>query len=212
MNNVRHSDSDSFEVTVKSKEGWAKTMSAAQKEGIRMAEQMKKDGRPFIVKILAPREVQGLDTIPLGSVIIQLDWKIAKRQAMIESARDLITNAYTLGSLDPGLPTVLSSIIQGKGLYEHSIGEFFQLYGQFEGKYQLTKHEQTKAKMEALLNGDEKYLKPYYTNGKWEPYPLPVAVRHIFAHSGNNPNRLDQNGEDLRTSIELLRSWLDPKK
>ena len=44
---------------------------------------------------------------------------------MVESARDLITNAYIVDSLDPVFPTVLKSIIEGKGLYAHSMGSFF---------------------------------------------------------------------------------------
>ena len=99
-----------------------------------------------------------------------------------------------------------------EALYKYSIGEFFQLYGQFERKYQLTKHDKTKAKMEALLNGNQKYLKPFYTNRGLKLYPLPLAVRHILAHSGNNPNTLDQEGEELRRSIELLQSWVSRKK
>ena len=52
---------------------------------------------------------------------------------MVESAKDMITNAYILDSLDSTFPAVLKSIIEGTGLYEYSIGEFFQLYGKFEG-------------------------------------------------------------------------------
>ena len=212
MGNVRNSESGSLDVTVKTKQSWTETVSAAQEEGLRMAKQIRNEGRQFVVEPLGPREMEEQDTIPLSGVVLQLDWKIAKRLAMVESAKDLITNAYILDSLDPGLPTVLRSIIEGKGLYEHNIGEFFQLYGQFEGKYQLTKHDKTKAKMEALLNGNQKYLKPFYTNREWKLYPLPLAVRHILAHSGNNPNTLDQEGQELRTSIELLQSWVSRKK
>jgi hypothetical protein len=177
-----------------------------------MAKQLRKEGRKFVVKPLGPREMEEQDMIPLSGVILPLDWKIAKRLEMVEIARDLITTAYIIDSLDPGLPTVLSSIIKGKGLYEHSIGEFFQLYGQFEGKYQLTSEKQTRAKMEALLNGDRKYLKRCLSNKRWELQPLPFAVRHILAHLGRNPNTLDPNGEELRKSIELLRSWVRPKE
>ena len=124
----------------------------------------------------------------------------------------MITKAYMLDSLDPAFPTVLRSIIEGKGLYEYSIGEFFQLYGRFEGKYQLAKGNDTRDKMEALVNGDKRYLKSYQEHGKSFQYPLPYAVRNILAHAGRNPNTLDPAGKDLRTSIELLRSWVAPAK
>ena len=112
----------------------------------------------------------------------------------------------------PAFPTALRSIIEGKGLYEYSIGEFFQLYVNFEGKYQLTKGNDTRNKMEALVNGDKKYLKPYQIHGKSLLSPLPYAVRNILAHAGHNPNTLDPEGKELRTSIELLRSWVAPEK
>ena len=189
-------------------------MSAVKVNGLRMAkhmrEQMREQNKRFVVEILAPKEMKGGDTIPVSAVVIHLDWKIATRLEMIESARDMITNAYILDSLDPAFPTVLGSIIEGKGLYEHSFGEFFQLYGKFEGKYHLTKGTDTKDKMEALVNGDERYLKPYKERGKSLLYPLPYAVRNILAHTRQNPNRLDREGKELRTSIELLRSWVTP--
>ena len=54
------------------------------------------------------------------------------------------------------------------------------------------------------MKGEKKYLKPYQDHGNTLLYPLPYAVRNILAHSGYNPNKLDQNGHELRTSIELL--------
>ena len=185
-------------------------MSAVKENGIRMAKHMREQDKRFVVEILAPQEVKGGDTVPLSAVVIHLDWKIATRLKMVESARDLITNAYIVDSLDPVFPTVLKSIIEGKGLYAHSIGEFFQLYGKFEGKYQLTNGTDTKDKMESLVNGDARYLKPYKVYGKSLPYPLPYAVRNILAHTGQNPNTLDGEGKELRTSVELLRSWVTP--
>ena len=42
--------------------------------------------------------------------------------------------------------------------------------------------------------------------------PMPYAVRNIPSHVDNNPNSLDREGNDLKTSIELLKSWVAPKK
>ena len=206
------SQSDEFSVTVKPKHEWDRKMTAIKEDGNRMAKLMREHDDRFIVKILAPKEVQGADTVPLSGVVIELDWRIAMRLEMIESARDMITQAYILGCLDRAFPTVLRSIIEGRGLYEHSIGEFFQLYGQFEGKYQLARGIETRDKMETLVNGDAKYLKPYQERGESHLYPLPYAVRNILAHTGHNPNTLDPEGKELGTSIELLRSWVGPEK
>ena len=129
---------------------------------------------------------------------------------MIELARDLITKSYFLGTLDQSFPTVLGSVIEGKGLYKHGIGEFFLLYGKFEQKYGLSNGKKTRAKMVDLVNGDRRNLKPYKERGKERLDPLPYAVRNILSHVGNNPNSLDREGSDLKTSIELLKSWVDP--
>ena len=82
---------------------------------------MRKQDQRFIAKILALKEVQGGDTIPLRAVVIKPDWKIAAKLEMVESGTDIITRAYIVGALDPAFPTVLASIIEGKGLYEHNI-------------------------------------------------------------------------------------------
>ena len=213
MDKVGSSKSASQEVTIKSDQGWAQVVSEAQAEGLRMVKQLKEQGDTYDMVILAPKEIKGGDTIPLSGTFIPLDWKIAKRREMVKNAVDFISNAYIVDSLVPGLPTVLSSVIGGKGLYEHSIGEFFQLYGQFEGKYQLETGTKTKAKMETLVNGDRKYFKPVEVLGKRgkvkvERQPLPYAVRNILAHLGTTRNTLDVNGEELKTSIELLRLWV----
>ena len=160
------------------------------------------------MEILGTTEVQGGDSVPLRGVTIKLDWKMATRLEMVESAREIITKAYVIDSLDPALPHVLGSVIEGKGLYEHSIGEFFELYGRFAGKYQLKRASDTRDKMAALVKGETRYLKQYREHGKWSSVPMPYAVRNILAHAGTNPNQIDQKGEEIRTSITLLRSWV----
>ena len=58
------------------------------------------------------------------------------------------------------------------------------------------------------MNGDKRFQKLYKEHGKWNYHPLPYAVRNILAHSGKNTNTLDEHGEELRSSIRLLRSWV----
>ena len=191
-------------------DSWDQKMKPVKEAGNRLAKKLREQGHPFKVEILAPREVRGGDSVPLSAIIMELDWKIATKREMVESARDLITNAYTLDSLDPALPTILRAVIEGRGLYEYGIGEFFLLYGKFEQKHQTT-GQQTRTKMETLVNGDTKYLKSYKEYGKERLDPLPYAVRNILAHTGTNPNVLDQEGKELRTSIDLLKSWVNPE-
>lgn len=208
MDNQSNSESDQIPVTIRPQHDWDEMMASVKEEGHRLAEDMREQNHRFMTKILTPMEVHSGDMLPVSGTILPLDWKIAKRLAMVESARDIITKAYILGSLDPGLPTMLAAVIEGKSLYKHSIGEFFQLYGKFEGQYRLTNQKKAKAKMKELVGGDRRYLKHYRERSKLHLYPLPFAVRNILAHSANNPNTLDAEGKELRTSIELLRSWV----
>ena len=212
MANVGYSTSDSVQVTVKPVHEWAKKMAAVKSEGNDAAKRMRAEGHRFVVRALAPREVESEDVVPLSGVILYPDWKIATRLKMVEPARELITQAYTIGSLDPALPTVLKAVIEGKGLYEYSIGEFFELFGEFLGRYGLANQEEIRAKMTTLVDGKPRYLKTYMVRGKPELHPLPFAVRNILAHPESKANTFDPEGKDLSTSIELLRSWVALEK
>ena len=158
---------------------------------------------------LAPRLALIGDTVHLMEVGLDLDWKLSTRLKMIELARDFITESYFLDELNPAVSTVIGTIIKGEDLYEHSIGEFFLLYGRFEEKHQFSIGSETKAKMMELVNGDNRYLKLYEErNGEEHKHPLPYAVRNILAHKGTNKNTLER--DDIGTSIELLKSWVAP--
>lgn len=160
------------------------------------------------VSILAPREVDGGDTVPMMAVTFRRDRKATVRKEMVEIARDLITKSCQIGELDSATVTILGSIIGGNGLFEHNIGEFFLLYGKFEEKHQ-TQGTETKKKMNCLLNKDKRYYKKYKDRGTLTEQPLPYAVRNILAHKGHNKNKLDKDGVELKTSIELLRKWTE---
>ena len=201
------SESGTVSFTVKPKHAWDEKMSAVRETGARVAREIQEQGRAFDVQILAPREMCGDHAVPLSAVTLELDWKIAVRLEMVERARDIIASAYMLDSLDPALPTVLAAVIEGRGLFEHNIGEFFLLYGKFEQKHGIAGKE-TGARMTKLVKGDPQWLKPYIERGKTIMQPLPYAVRNILSHAGTNPNSLDQNGNDLKRSIDLLRSWV----
>ena len=210
MSDYEPSETDEFQTTVRPKHEWAKQMLAIKKDGEKLAYSLHKQGHNFIVRILSSKQVKSGDTIPMSGVTIQLDWKVSTKLEMVKLSNDLIYKAYILDFLDPAFPTILTSVIEGKSLYEHSIGEFFQMYGKFEGKFQLTKGQDTEQKMMELVNGEENYLKNYREHGQWKLVPLPYAIRNILAHTGQNPNKLDQDGEELKMSIQLLKSWTSP--
>ncbi len=201
------SESADFEFKVLDKQSWRRKIAEAAAKGDRKSKELRDAGHKFKVEILAPNEMSDQESVQLAAVTLPLNWRLATRLEMVEDARNVITKALLLESLDPGLPLILSAIIGGRGLYEHGIGEFFLLYGRFEEKYGTTR-ARTRKKMEEMLNGDPEHMKVYKgKGGREEHHPLPYAVRNILAHGGTNPNRLDQEGNELRQAIGLLKEW-----
>ena len=199
------------------KDSWDKKMADIRKEGQKAAEEHAKEGHSFDVAILGPREVLGRSDRPvqLGSVILPLDWRLAKRREMVDVARNFIDAAYVLDErYDPSLPSVLAATIEGRNLFEYGIGKFFLLYGRFEQKYKAYSGNKAKKKMMTLVASKQEYMKLYkdrnLPNGQ-DFVPLPYAVRNILAHSGN-PNTLDREGKELQQAIVLLEEWVEPKK
>ena len=192
---------------------WDQKLAATKKSGERLASELLEENRRMDVQIIAPRELPGADpkatpeenSTRLAAACLDIDWKTETRREMAELARDFLAKAFVVGALDPSLPPVLAAMVEGRGLFEHGIGEFFLLYGRFEERHGTSKRA-TKLKMDPLVNGDPALMKPYWSGGKWSDHPLPYAVRNILAHAGTNPNKLDER--ELRRSIELLRRWL----
>ena len=205
MKQKTYTETANFGFVLMPSDSWRKKLLEIRRQGLAKSADLRNEGRAFCVEILGSREVPRKD-VPLSAALLDLDWRLAAELEMVESARDLITNACALDYLDGALPTVLKAIIEGRGLYEHSIGEFFLLYGKFEQKHN-TQGWSTKKKMEELVGGDNQYMKSYIYHGNTQIAPLPYVVRNILAHKGSNPNTLDQNGDDLRISVELLREW-----
>lgn len=200
--------SSTISLHVMPEDEWRERLSEIMKSGDREARRMHDAGHTVgAVEILAPRVVH-TDSVQMRAVTIPLDWRVSTRKDMLELGRDLLTKAHQIGSDDPALPAVLASIIEGSGLYAYGIGEFFELYGKFLQKYGLKMGRDIETKMRELIGEDEQYLKPYTDRGQEKRYPLPYAVRNILAHLGENPNRLENDGSDIRTSIALLQSWI----
>ena len=163
----------------------------------------------FDVEILGSHMGQSGSTGTLTAVLIERDKKRIGKHKLAKSARRLITEASLVWDReDPALPTILKNVIDGKGQFENSIGEFCLLYGKFEQKYGLVKGRDFTAKMTELLGDSTEGFKDYTSRGQRKKLPLPYAVRQILFHSGNNTNKLDPEGEDLIRSINLLKQWI----
>ncbi len=130
---------------------------------------------------------------------------------LVRLCNDALYQAYKLDLPIAGVPRVLASMVQGKGLYLDSIGEFFELYGRFEQTLRLTddyKQEQIKKEMRSRL-GDEAvhHSREYVRGGTKSQTPLPLYVRNVLAHQGTNPENSLRDG-DVSTAIGLLKDWL----
>ena len=195
-----YSETAYAEMSILEKHEWSQKMERIQAYGKIVAKRMNEEGHQLVMRVLAPKEIQLTDAVALRAVGFNADWRAATRIEMVESANDIYTKAWSLGPVDKALPEILAQIIEGKGLYEHSIGELFQLYGEFEGKYQVA--SDTEAKMMDFVNGDERWLKDYREGNKTRRVPLPYAQKHP-AHV-NNPNTLDPVH---RTSLVDSNKW-----
>ena len=110
-----------------------------------------------------------------------------------------------------GVARVLASMIQGKGLYFDSVGEFFQLYGRFEqllGLADNCKQAQMGDEMRTRLGGEAaRHSRDYVRDGITSSTPLPLYVRNVLTHQGTNPANSLRDG-DVSTAIRLLKDWL----
>lgn len=200
-----------IKMVILTEETMEKLKNMRNKANKKAAKKLRQQGQELYVEILASMIGRGGVSVPLRAVVVSLDDEmLSVKQNMVRPAKQIITEAEKMGNLDPILPNFLANVIQGESLYQYSVGEFFELYGRFEGRYGEG-FDKAGAKMEELLKGekgDEGYFKDYIYKGKPERVPLPYAVRSILAHQGNNPNSLDPEGKELKAAIDLLRKWV----
>ena len=130
---------------------------------------------------------------------------------LVRLCNDALYQAYKLALPIAGVPRVLASMVQGKGLYLDSIGEFFELYGRFEQMLGLTddyKQQYVKDEMRSRLGDDAvHYSREYVRGGTTSLTPLPLYIRNVLAHQGTNPVNSLRDG-DVSTAIRLLKEWL----
>lgn len=193
---------------------WEKHLAPMMEKSKRMEETMRQSGEEFYLRILAPKVIRGRkgeevgvqDQITLASVKAEFDDFVSIRDMMVDHAREIITLSLAIGINDPALPIALSALIEGKGLFEYNIGEFFLLYGRFEGS---VKSENLISEMEKLVGDDESLKRPVRDRDGVKSRPLPYVVRQTLAHfGGGNPDWKSVSREDVQQSIDLLKQWL----
>lgn len=175
-------------------------------EGVREANRLRRRGRKFLPVILAPDTMPGDgQSVQLGAALLALDWKISAKLEVVRLVRKLLTKMYMIESLDPSLAPVLGAALEGKGLFEHNIGEFFLLYGRFEQMYRVAKGSEARTKMVELLQGDTAKFKAYHERGHERSGPLPYVVRNVLSHIGNSPTTVTR--DELHEAVDLLKRW-----
>ncbi|MCY4558112.1 MAG: hypothetical protein OXF79_17430 [Chloroflexi bacterium] len=163
-----------------------------------------KGGRPLLKR----REGKFLE---IQLVEIPKDGKQGGKRKLVRLCNDALYQAYKLDLPIAGVPGVMGAMVEGKGLYWDSIGEFFQLYGQLEQKLGLAdgyKQEKIADDMRAKLEEDAgQHSRKYTRDGVTTLTPLPLYVRNVLVHGGTNPANGLADG-DVKTSIQLLKDWL----
>lgn len=164
-----------------------------------------KGGRPLL-KRRAGKHLE------IQLVEIPKDGRQGGKRKLVRLCNDVLYQAYKLDLPIAGVPGVLGAMVEGKGVYWDSIGEFFQLYGQLEQKLGLAdgyKQEQIADEMRARLGNEAvQHSRKYTRDGIATLIPLPLYVRNVLAHGGTNPANGLADG-DVKTAIRLLKDWLD---
>ena len=194
------------EFTIVAPETWDAEVAELRTAGLREANRLRRRGRKFLPVILAPNAMRG-GGLPaqFGAASLALDWRIAAKLQIVGLVRKLLTKLYMIESLDPSLAPVIGAALEGKGLFEHNIGEFFLLYGRFEQMYGVAKGSEARAKMVELLQGDTGKFKAYRERGKERSGPLPYVVRNVLSHIGNSPTTVTR--EELHQAVDFLKGW-----
>lgn len=154
--------------------------------------------------------------VEIQLVQILKDGQQGAKIKFIELSNNMLCQAYKMGLPIAGLPGVLGSMVEGKGIYFDSIGEFFQLFGRFEQMLGFADgHNQRKIEheMKVRLGSDlGAHSREYHRDGVKSLIPLPLYVRNALAHQGTNPVNSLHDG-DVITAIRLLKGWLgSPEK
>ena len=149
--------------------------------------------------------------VEIKLVEIPRDGQQGGKLKLVKLSNDLLLQAHKVGVPIAGVAGVLGSMIEMRGIYLDSVGEFFQLYGRFEQMLGLAddyKQSKIEHEMKNRLGDDvTQHTREYIRSGKKSLTPIPLYVRNVLAHQGTNPENSLVDG-DLQTTIRLLKDWL----
>ena len=211
---------------VLSEEGWRALKEERLRKGIAHHRREYENGRSLGLAILSPKLLPGGDPpVQLRAVTLPFDHQLLYREKMLSLAQDILTEDFLLNERsNPILAEILDNVVSGEPLYDFSIGEMFELYGELvnhlpEGrkKQQLKswidgKGFKRKVRGDLLGSSFTAKYHAYSQNGysvTARPVPLPFAVRNTMAHQeASNPNvpLLKGNPYGVHDSVVILRA------
>ena len=213
-------------VEVLSAESWKALKEKRLRDGIEHHRQEYENGSSLGLGILGPKLVpSGEPPVTLRAVTLSFDHTLLHRQRMLSLARDILTEDFLLNERSsPILTQVLSDVVSGESLYDFSVAELFELYGELvshlpenDKRKQLNKWingKGFKSKVSGALLG-RSFTAQYhsYSKGGYSAtsklVPLPFAVRNTLAHREvSNPNvaLLEHIPHGVHDSVAILRA------
>ena len=213
-------------IEVLSAESWKALKERRLRDGIEHHRQEYENGSSLGLGILGPKLVpSGEPPVALRAVTLSFDQTLLHRQRMLALARDILTEDFLLNERsNPILTQILSDAVSGEPLYDFSVAELFELYGELVShipenykKKQLNKWingEGFKSKVSGALLG-RSFTAQYHSYSKngysatSKLVPLPFAVRNTLAHQEvSNPNvaLLEHIPHGVHDSVAILKA------
>ena len=212
-------------IKVISDESWRTLKEERLRNGIEHHRREYENGRSLGLGILGPKLVPGGEPpVIFRAVALSFDRTMLYRQKMLSLAKEIVTEDFLLNEQsNPILTEMLADVVAGEPLYDFSVAELFELYGELvnhipedKKKRQLNiwiNSEGFKCKVEPKILGNSFTAKyhSYSRNGYNDVatyVPLPFAVRNTLAHQGkSNPNvtLLNKIPHGVHDSVLILR-------
>ena len=213
------------EVKVLSDDSWRMLKEKRLRDGIEHHRRQYESGSSLGLGMLGPTLVPGGEPpVIFRTVALSFDKTLLYRQKMLSLAKEIVLEDFLLNEQsNPILTEILADMIAGEPLYDFSVAELFELYGELvnhipedKKKRQLNMWINSKGfkfKVERKLLGSSltaryhSYSRNGYNNVA-TCFPLPFAVRNTLAHQGGaNPNvaLLKKIPHGVHDSVVILR-------
>ena len=213
------------ELNVLSDESWRTLKEKHLRDGIEHHRREYENGRSLGLGILGPKLVPGGEPpVTFRPVALSFDSTLLYRQKMLSLAKEIVTEDFLLNEQSsPILIEILADVVAGETLYDFSVAELFELYGELVNHFPEDKKKRQlniwingkgfKCKVEGRLLGNS-FTAEYHSysrngyNNVATSVPLPFALRNTLAHQGgSNPNvaLLKKIPHGVHDSVVILR-------